>query len=271
MSDDNSTEQTGPVAETARIDLSQYRTGELADQLAQLVSVPGAVGKVLRTSLICSILFSLSCYLMFGFSELSTIPWFFACTYSLAAGICLGIVLGVLRVMATTLVNVESILGLILDITGCAAEDYEELQTGAMKRPSTTELITQVYDDVIVPVLERTVAGTFGIFSKPLLWAYRRTIGGAVRYLIRRVPLAIARDKHNQQVVDAVEADIDDLARYTDSIQIFATSAAGIVTTVGKRIRTFALIPLYLLLGTALVLAISPFVLSRLFVTPGNF
>lgn len=234
------------------------------------MSLPGAFAKVLRATFILAVLFVVTCYVAFGFSDFSHIPWLLACFYSLGAGMLLGMILGVLRVIATALINVESILRIILDITGKAAKDYEQIQTGEMRMPTAAALVGQVYDDVIVPVLDRVVAKAFGFLSTPILWAYRRTIGGAVRYLIKRVQLAQVTEEHEQRVVDGTKASIGAMAQYSDSIQAFTSSAAEIVAGIGRKVRAYALTPLYVALVIAIVLATIPLVVMRYLGTPAD-
>ena len=184
--------------------------------------------------------------------------------YALLVGVVLGLLLGLLRLANAALGNVEAILNLVLGIAGTAAEDYDHLETGQKQLPSASQLVSQVYDEVLLPSLETAVSEAFGVLAKPLLWAYRRTVGGAVRALLKwahRRPLTAEAER---QVEQAARLGLSTTAHYSAAVQTFAGSASELVSGVSRKIRRYAIGPLYIAFFGCLALAVIPLLILRL-------
>ena len=87
---------THEPAEIEKIDLAKYRTSDLAEQLTELLSVPAAFSRILKTAFLIAVLSIIACYIVHVYSDVSLIRWLLLCAYSLAAGLIFGIILGVL-------------------------------------------------------------------------------------------------------------------------------------------------------------------------------
>jgi hypothetical protein len=252
-------------AQVARLDLSKYRTSELVGQLTELISVPKMFLRVGSFAILLGILAIVACCLIFAYSEVNLIPWLTVCAYSLVIGLLLGVILGFLRVLARGMQNIEAVLRIGLEITGEAATDYEQLQTGEMQLPSGGELIEQVFREVVSPALEKAVANAFGILGRPLLWFYRLTIRSSVNYLLARVRRKVTRAEHEQVVADKAVSGLGVIAKYSDRITAVTEIALSIITKTGRTIRFFVMFPLYALFLAALLLATLPILLVRYF------
>ncbi len=241
-----------------KIDLAKYRTADLVDRLTDLISVPEALNKIAKTAPVAAVFVVVAYVFVLWYAELTFISWIFVCIYSVMVGVVLGIVLGFFRVIATAMHSVESILRIVLEISGKAAVDYEQIQAGGVRMPTGYELIEQIYDDVVLPSIEQAVANGFGFLSWPILKAYRMTIGWAVRYFVKRLVRA-QMDKEDDQQIEKMSGDaLATIAHYSERIQKFASSASDFVGKIGRAIRFYAMLPLYIVFGVALALATVP-------------
>ncbi len=161
-----------------------------------------------------------------------------------------------------------SILSIVLETTGKVATDYEQLHTGKMRMPSGGELVEQVYDGVVFPVMERVVAKAFGFVGGPILWTYRRTVGLAVRTLVKRVNSKVTNVEQEQDIATSAKEGLAAIAKYSDTINTYTSSAAQYVEGVGSTIRFYAMLPLYVLFAISLALATIPILVVR-FVVAG--
>jgi hypothetical protein len=252
-------------AQVAKLDLSKYGTAELVGGLTELISVPRMFLRIVKFAGLIGLLAFVACCLIFAYSEVSLVPWLTVCAYSLVVGVLLGVILGFLRVIAHAILNIESVLRIGLQITGEAATDYEQLQSGEMQLPSGGELVEQVFSEVVSPALEKAVARAFGILGKPLLWFYRLTVRSSVRYMLKRVRRRIVSDEKQQVLTDGALSGLGTLAKYSDTITAFTSSALKIVTKTGRTIRFWVMFPLYALFTAALLLATLPILLVRYF------
>jgi hypothetical protein len=121
--------------------------------------------------------------------------------------------------------------------------------------------VQQVYEQVLLPAMERAVSGSFGVLATPVLWIYRRTIGTAVRSLVRRVVRQQSADAGEQRLIEEAGRTVQSVAQSADSIQAFTDRAGTILTHTATRIRRFAILPLQVALVMALVTAAVPLLL----------
>lgn len=251
-----------PAISPAKFDFAKYRSDELAESLAELISVPGRFLKVIRTTAVAIVLAVIACYLIRTWSELSLIPFLLVCAYSLVISVWLGVNLGVLRVISTALQNIESILKIVLEKTVEVAQDYDRTRSGELELPTCGELVELVYREVLVPVLERVVSRSFYFLAKPIRWCYRRTIGAALHKLVSRANRSSTSRAQEQESAAAVAVEPESSESYVERVVRFTSRALDIATNLGRRLRTLAMLPLYIALGVSLTIAAIPVVVT---------
>lgn len=256
------------AAEPTQLDLAKYRTGDLSEQITELISVPTAFRKVATSTLLVVVLSSVTCYLIHLYSDMSLLPLLAVCAYALPLGVVFGLLLSLMRIVSTALQNVESILSIVLEITDHVAGDYCRLHAGEVRLPPGGELINRVYDSIVLPVLERSVAKAFGVLSSPLLWCYHCTIGSAIRVVVRRVNRATMTADDLKQVVTDASSSMSAIANYSAAIQSYLSTAAEVVASIGRKIRFYAMLPLYIFFFVSLVVATTP-ILVTLYIASG--
>ena len=121
-------------------------------------------------------------------------------------------------------------------------------------------MVAQVYDGVVLPAMERAVASAFGFLAPPLLWAYRRTIGLAVRYVVRSVARKQTTGEDERQSVEDAKSALAAFSSYSETIRAYTSSAANLVGGIGGKIRFYAMLPLYVVFIVALLLAVAPII-----------
>lgn len=241
--------------DAAKLDLKKYRTGELTEQLTELISIPGALYKIVVTTFVMFLVVSAVIALMIYFIEASGFVWFFVCVYSLLFALVAGFALGLLRVVYRSLGNIESILKLTLGIAQNAAADSEQLQSGKVRPPTGSELISQVYEDVVAPTLEKAVVSVFGWFGGPVYWIYNRTISSGIRLVLRRVSMPQLSEEQDAAISKGFEAGVTESSGYALQIQRFTDNAAGIVGTIGGGIRSYVMRPIFV--GYCILLSVA--------------
>ena len=258
---------TSPDAPPAALDLSRYRTSELVGILVDLVGVPHAIRRVVLVTVVLGAAFCATTGTVFYQATLSRIGWLVLCAYSLAAGFGLGMILGFLRVLSRALASIEGLLKLTLTITENAADDFARLQSGAARMPSAGVLVEQVHEDVLVPTLEVAISRAFGSLSRPLLWLYPRSIGVAVRFLIKKMARTSTASELGEAAVKATTSQVGALARYPEYIKDYTKHAAELVNRVSRKIRVCATLPLYIAFFVCLLTAFVPVIALRFFAT----
>lgn len=250
-----------------KLDLSRYRTGGLVGNLVELISVPHALRRVVVVTLYLTTAVCFAIGVIFYQATLSGIGWLVLCAYSLIAGFGLGILLGFLRVLSRALVSIEELLKITLKITESAADDYANLQSGATRMPSAGELVEQVYEEVLLPTMEEAVSEAFGFIGRPILWLYRRSIGAAVRYVIKKMARFSMTQEQAVATVEETKQHIETLAKYPEYIRDYTKRAAELVHRVSRKIRFYATLPLYIAFFLCLFMASVPILVLRFFAT----
>ena len=258
---------------SGKVDLSKYRSGALAEQLTNIISIPSAFRRVVLTMFCIGLAAPVLCSIFLPTDNLSGILVILAYVYAVFIGLVLGGCVGILRVFWTALRSVEAVLNILLEITGYAAADYERVQSGQAKMPTGGELMQQVYEEVISPAIAKAISGSFGWLGIPILWLYRRTLGFAVSLVIQAVS---RRRSHNAddenengsgEDADTSSSDISpedertETNCYSRRIEAFTKRAAGTVSSIGARIRFYAMMPLYIAFSVLLVIGLMPLLL----------
>jgi len=253
----------------AQLDLSQYRHGnEVAQRVSELLSAPDAIRTFIWTTIGISvftvILYSLAANILAD-PQASTIAgnfldwfvWIAGNIYTLLVGIILGALLGILRVLHKSMRNIESILQILLDLTGQAAKDYKSLQSGALIMPSAGEFVEKVYDEVLSPIIEDVISSSVILVGRPIIWVYRWTIDRAIRFLIARVPLSTDVEDHIMEMATSTFEDAED---FHAEITRFTNLASGTISIIGRATRFYSLLPLYIVTTIVLLLVLIPLV-----------
>lgn len=253
------------VKEVAKLDLSQYRTGPLVERLVEVISLPLALLRVVLTMVVLAIAMPIACYLVLPMEDFSTMMSAGAYLYSIVFGFVLGLLLGIVRVVAIAMRSVEEVLNIILQLTAQAAGDYEHLQSGSKRMPSGGELMQQVYDEVALPAMEKAAGKAFSFLGAPIFWVYRRTLGSAVRFVITSVAGKESDEQENDKISTAAESGLAAVAKYSDRIQRFTSAASGIVSGISRRIRVVAMTPLYVIFTGFVLIGTVPLVVMWYF------
>ena len=211
------------MPEDFNIDLTQYKTKEVASKIAEIVSVPENIRAVLWTALYSTIFLVVLNSLICAVGNKATVVWMLSTIYALAIAVFLGFVLGLIRVVRQLVARSEKLLQLLLNLSHDVEKDFHAVNRGEKRMPTAIEIVEHVYNEVFLPVVETTVAKSFGIVRAPLLWTYHRTIGGCVRFLITRMKTtSLTRDEKSQ-----IEREASNFAENISSIESAIEKALG--------------------------------------------
>lgn len=259
---DASVEPADPADPPVKLDFAKYRSDEIVESLAELIGVPGRVMRIVRTAALTITLTVIACFLIRVYSELALIPSLAICAYSLVASVYFGVSLGILRVISKALQNIESILQIVLNTTDKVAQDYDQARTGQLQLPSSGELVEQVYGKVMVPALERAVARSFYFLSMPILWVYHRTIGSAVHRIVVHVNQSLSAEAAGEKPLSEQSVNPEKVESDVERVRIFTRKATETTGNLGRRLRFYAMLPMYVMYCVTLALATIPVVVS---------
>ena len=269
MAEHESKRQDGLVdsqSDTAldRVDLSKYQTDELVDNVSNLLSIPQSLRTVLFTILFSVGSLVIADWILFSFGENSIMGWLVSTVYLLVVGTLLGVFLGVIRVASRLIRSLEQVLVITLETSRSVANDFEEVRQGDKALPTSIEVVEAVYEGVIEQVVQKVLEKSFGLVGMPLIWIYRRTLGGGVRFLIKRM-------KDNDEIVplnsDATEqdaisqSDFEQAFRSKSSLTNGLERATGYTQFATQMVRRFLLLPLQVVFLLVAVVFLLPVVL----------
>lgn len=246
------------MSDDTKIDLSRYKTSELASTVAEILAVPEAIRIVARTTFCAILLLLIANTLLYAFGNHALFPWLLSTIYALIVAIALGFALGLIRVARLLVSRSERVLQLTLETSQEVSLDYQALRKGGKRMPASTEIVEHVYDGVILPAMEASVAKSFGIVGTPLLWIYRQTIGGCVRFLISRMKTAsLTRDeqKEIEREADALMCAVGENHYHIESA---IQKAQGYTQYAANMLRRMLLYPLQFMFVIVAFVAVIP-------------
>lgn len=82
-----------------KLDLSRYKTDELASKIAEILSVPEAIRTVSKTTSFATIGLLIVNVLLYVFVNNALTPWLLSSVYALLAAVPLGFILGLVRLV----------------------------------------------------------------------------------------------------------------------------------------------------------------------------
>ncbi|MBM4076224.1 MAG: hypothetical protein FJ267_11345 [Planctomycetes bacterium] len=242
---------------TRDLDLTRYRTDQIAESISSVLAVGQSIRTVFKTTAITfAVIFVLN-GIVFSLGNKAMIPWMILGLYSLAVALVVGMCIGLIRVTNQTMNQAHSLLGLLVETSRTVAADYYEVKQGEKTLPPAHAIVDRVYEDVFFPTIEKSIAKSLGIFGSPLLFAYQRSIGGIIRYVIRKLKARnLSPDEQNEitsQLGSAMKSTSDNIGRIEESLN----STMALLDQTGTNLKRTFLFPLrilfFLVVGVALI------------------
>ena len=246
------------MSDDTTLDLSRYKTSELASTVAEILAVPASVRTVLKTTCLAILLLLVANSLIYAVGNPDLTPWLLSTIYALVLGVVLGFALGLIRVADLILSRSERVLQLTLEISQEVATDYEAIRIGGKRLPTSTQVVEHVYDRVVLPAMEATIANSFGPVGRPLLSIYRRTIGGCVRFLITRMKTASLPPDAKDRVLQESTRLMGVVGENQSHIRAAIQEAQGYTEYAANMVRKMLLYPIQLAFLFIALLAIIP-------------
>jgi hypothetical protein len=253
------------MSDDAKIDLSRYQTREIASRVAEILSVPGSVRTVVGTTLAVIILLGITNTILYMVSSQAIFPGLVSSIYALVIATILGFGLGLLRVTMLLIQRSESLMQLTLETSREVAKDVQEINRGGKNMPDAAQIVEHVYDGVIVPAMEASVAQSFGFVGTPLLWIYRRTIGGGIRYLITRIKTSTLSDDEATEIEHDTQRAMRDITSQQNNIEWVVKNSMSYTKYASGLLKKFLLRPAQLIFAIIAIAAVIPLILCWCF------
>jgi hypothetical protein len=247
-----------PPPELESIDFEKYQTAELTDQIIDLVSVPHVIKGFLWSVFEFVVAHEFFVFIVY-FIVLDSV-WhalMFLAVYFFIS-IPIGALLGVLLIIRKSFKNIESILLILLNTTTHVAADYDDVSAGNRRLPSGPELVEQVYQKVMLPVLDRVINKVFHKLAIPVTWAYHLTLGAAVNTMISQMKKLPSKESKTDGLEANFESGFTMLAKSSEKVQWLMNRATSIVSRIGWFVQFFATIPVAVVLLISICFALLP-------------
>ncbi len=247
-----------------KLDLKKYKTRELVERLIELFGLSNAFWKIATTSLYAIIAMLVVFALIEHLTNLTGLSWIMFGAYSLVIGAVFGFVSGILRIIYGALENTEGILCILVENSDKALQDVSKLRSGEMEMPSGQSIITQMHEDVLIPSIETAISETIGILGAPVLWIYKRSIGMAVKRIVR---LASRSPEDSQAIQKAQENAVELLvaSQMDESERSFLIRVRKIIGSIGNGLRNYAILPFFFAFCFLMLLALLPMLIYTYF------
>lgn len=234
------------MATVKQIDFSRYRTPELAEEITELLSPEKLVGRLIKWLFLGTALMCVLAAAMFAWQT----HWAFlvaALMFAMFDGFLCGFLFGFARVFSGGITQMQGVFNLLLDLVAQINNDCREVSEGKMEMPKRADLIRAVYLEVFTPVLEGVIARKFGIFSKPILWAYSVTLKRFVKVFIRRSADDFIEKEPEQveQISTAAEGAVATVGGMSSTIDAHLVRGRNLAETIAGYVRGGLTVPFY--------------------------
>jgi hypothetical protein len=236
--------ESAPAQEISvqEIDFTKYRKPELAERISSILSIPQLVLFAIRAARFVMAVIFLIFLLAFGFKADWTVQ-ILAYFYGLTMGAIVGGLFGVAATVNRGLSHLTEILTLILELTGQVSEDAQGLREGGKQMPPPRELAAGVYEHIVLPMTEQAILAQSRWIGRLLIWAYRYTLGAAVKRLLNTEVQEEEAVDEKPTEVDSTVLDTTEVAASTTTRWIAATR--NVVETIGHGFRRTVMTPVY--------------------------
>ena len=251
-----------------KLDFTKYRRQELVDSVSDLVDVKAVYARGLLLVLFVALLAAAIVGVIF-LNKLEGWQLWTVVAVGAFSGLLIGTLIAIFRFINRSFGNLTSIVDQLLELTKVVTVDIREIDSGAVEVPNTQELVRGLYSQVVLPIVEESVAGQLGFLGGPVLFVYRLTLGNLVRWTIKLLPadkLSSGEDiEKMEQLVDKTKRKMRMVAQNEERILSTLTTTQSHLRTVGFSVRGLVLLPiLFTILMLLLTVVIMFTVLARL-------
>lgn len=238
-----------PIAE---VDFAQYRRPELAEQIAELVSVPATIGMLLKWASLIVVITWVGLPMLFA----DRIHWTLlgaTMVYGTVAAVIVGLLLGIVAKLARSLDDLSEIVIASIEVAEQVSADVAAMRDGTTVIPTGEQTLVGVYDNVIMPAVKAAATRNTWVIGQLAYWIHCWTLNRILKRVIR----AVGRSKQSAQVSGTIE-NIDGAAeRAADWLRRSHTYLDGI----GNGIRRTVGFPVVVLMSVFFVLLAMPLVI----------
>lgn len=258
----------------SEFDFSVYRKPELFEKIGALISVPRTLVTIAKCGLAAVLIIWV--VLSLGFGDHVGWAWYLALyAYGTIISIGLGVLTGMAFALNRGLANLVHILDMSLEISQQATQDLAALRDGTTKPPTVQQIITGVYDQVMLPTLEGVVRGQSRWLGGIIFPVYRWTLGRLARRVLKSfateeeespADVAILEPVESPETSDSPEEGSSSgtkeaLARAeasTEHAVRWLAHARGYVSGLGDGFRRTAMVPVTVLLVLCGLVSVVP-------------
>lgn len=238
-----------------QLDFDKYRTPKLISTIADIVSIPGAIGSIRKWVVIGVGGLILFVVFWLKVTDSMTLFWWAAFeAYSVPAGALAGLAIGVAEFIRRSLNNMTQLIDLMLETTMQVAVDAQGLTSGETEMPPTRDLVEDVYEQVILEITKEVLDSMFGFLAKPIYGLYHVTLNQLVRITIKLIPGTTEVTPELTEKIEMASRLTDDQGRVIRSLRWTQQKLAGI----GGWIKLLVILPCYSIVFVIIGLIVLP-------------
>jgi len=252
------------MASKTSIDFSKYRTTELVDTIVELVSLPNAVRGILKSGLFGVVIAVICVVVLLILTGDFNIVWSTLLgAYAVPAGVAGGLAFGIAGFIRKSFDNMSLLVDLLFNLTRQIVNDAGDVFGGKTQLPNARDLVSEVYNQILLQSLKQAINSNFGWFGPPIFAAYRLTLNRLVRQAIRLIP------KKHQDLEDAttvIKSSVETVTTNESQIVANLETAQKRLGSLSGTIKTLVLWPCYAILALVLTTLVTPIVLVWFFI-----
>lgn len=266
---------------TVSIDFKKYRTPELFDAISEIMDWRGTVGRgfyyaffatLIISTLVSLVLIALT-YSSWGIDYRLLIVTLASLVY-IPLMIPAGVFYSIAYLLKNSLSNMLLVVDLLLESTKKISKDIQSVRSGDSRLPTAKEMVSGVYLEVFLPILEKVISDQLWILAKPSLFIYRLTFGRLMRVVIQSMPEQALLKLTNHESSKDLQATADTLTGSLEEITDHETIILKTLTwtqeklkTIGTMTKFIVMLPCYAITAIVILINVSVVFLSWLAIT----
>ncbi len=243
-------------SKTTKIDLSSYRTSEFVDRVVELLSLPSAVQRILKSGAYGLIAAITLAFLFLAATNKFSIGWaIFFGAYAIPAGIIGGLASGIASFIHRSLEHMVKLVDLLFENTKKISADLRSVSDGEKSLPSARDLVNETYNQILLQTIKEVLNKNFGLFGSPIFFVYRLTLNQFVRQAIKLIPKT---DEDIHEAEDVISTTTNAVTNHEDKLIArlsWAQTRLGAITGSAKKL---VIAPCYAILVAVFCLLLIP-------------
>lgn len=241
------------------IDFKKYRTPELVSSMMDIIDWRNKLVSIFKIAF-WALLILLIVSIVLTWTRASDVMFAAVVGYSFISGTIAALAFAIAWTGQTSLQSMDQVVDLTFKLSQQVADDIRGARAGEIKMPTSRKLVEGVYTNVILATLEETASKSFGFLGRPLLFAYKLSLGRMIRKAISYLPdgAFLEADEEMEERATKIAKSLAGVGELHDKNPNVIASVQKGFQYVGAKAKFLIMLPCYIVCSIAFLIYAIP-------------